>query len=103
MASDGSPYLALHDENARLRAALRVFPDGQSGLAFVGKNGKPRIGLMLSSDDLPALVLTDENGEDRAVLGHTALEATRTGTVEQRPASSLVLFDKDGKMLWSAP
>jgi hypothetical protein len=39
----------------------------------------------------------------RAVLGHTALEATATGTVEQRPASSLVLFDKDGKVIWKVP
>jgi hypothetical protein len=36
-------------------------------------------------------------------LGHSAIEATRTGAVEQRPASSLVLFDKDGKVLFKAP
>ena len=39
----------------------------------------------------------------RAVLAYTALEATATGTVEQRPASSLVLFDRDGKVIWKAP
>jgi hypothetical protein len=51
----------------------------------------------------PSLVLHDENEKTRAVLGHTALEATATGTVEQRPTSSLVLFDRDGKVIWSVP
>jgi hypothetical protein len=31
------------------------------------------------------------------------LETTRRGSVETRPSSSLVLFDKDGKVIWSAP
>ena len=35
--------------------------------------------------------------------GHPALETTATGTVEQRPASSLVLFDRDGKVIWKVP
>jgi len=30
-------------------------------------------------------------------------EMMATGTVEQRPASSLVLFDRDGKVIWKAP
>jgi L-asparaginase II len=48
-------------------------------------------------------VLRDEKERIRAVLGHTNLEITRTGSVEQRSASSLVLFDKDGKVMWTAP
>lgn len=39
----------------------------------------------------------------RAVLGQIDLEETKTGIVEKRPASSLVLFDKDDKVIWSAP
>ena len=42
-------------------------------------------------------------GNIRAVLGYTKLENTRTGVVEHRPVSSLVLFDKDGKAIWKAP
>ncbi len=48
-------------------------------------------------------VVRDASGNTRAVLGSTVLETTQTGAVEKRPPSSLVLFDKDGKVTWSAP
>jgi hypothetical protein len=53
-------------------------------------------------DGLPTLSLSD-NGGAKTILGHTALKTTRTGVVEQRPASSLVLLNKEGKVIWSAP
>ncbi len=48
-------------------------------------------------------VMIAEKMGSRAVLGHTTLENPRTGVKEQRPPSSLVLFDKDGKVIWKAP
>jgi hypothetical protein len=39
----------------------------------------------------------------RAALGNTQIMTSRTGSVVARPLSSLVLFDKDGKVLWNAP
>jgi hypothetical protein len=39
----------------------------------------------------------------RAVLGTVKLETVRSGGVESLPLSSLVLFDKEGKLLWRAP
>ena len=48
------------------------------------------------------LTLRDEHGAS-AVLGHTVLERKIKGSVEHLPASSLVLFDKDGKVVWRAP
>jgi hypothetical protein len=50
-----------------------------------------------------AVQLLDNQEHPRAVLGNTSLETTRTGSIESRPLSSLVLFDKDGKVLWNAP
>jgi hypothetical protein len=47
--------------------------------------------------------LFDENGIERAVLGTTGLQNTRTSAVTTRPASSLTLFDKEGKVLFRAP
>ncbi len=58
---------------------------------------------LMASPRGPNLGITDEHGRERAVLGATALETIATGTIEQRPASSLVLFDKDGKVLFQAP
>lgn len=44
----------------------------------------------------------DERGKSRAVLGMTNL-VKRHGVIEKRPLSSLVLFDKDSKVIWEAP
>jgi hypothetical protein len=66
-------------------------------LVLFGDGGQ---GAMLEPDSFR---LADQNHNDRAVLGLTQLEMTKTGEVRTRAASSLVLFDKDGKVLWSAP
>jgi hypothetical protein len=39
----------------------------------------------------------------RAALGSVELEDAKTGTVTTQPVSSLVLFDKEGKVLFRAP
>jgi hypothetical protein len=58
---------------------------------FVGANGEP------------TLSLADKSGMPRAILGSISLETTKTGTVQNRPPSSLVLFDKDGKVIQALP
>ena len=50
----------------------------------------------------PQLVLKDKEGYS-AEMGRSGLVQTKTGKKEQTPAASLVLFDKDKKVLWSAP
>ncbi len=100
--ADGEPHLGLFDQNEKRRAVLAVLADGAPALFLADQNGKDRAGLVLDTSG-PSLVLRDENDKIRAVLGRAALEATATGTVEQRPAASLVLFDKDGKVIWKVP
>lgn len=56
-----------------------------------------------SSKGQPSVVLRDEKDKDRLVLGHTELKILRTGSVEKRPASSLVLFKNDGRVIWQVP
>jgi hypothetical protein len=51
----------------------------------------------------PSLTISDEQGHDRTVLGHAELKDVRTGSVEQRPASSLILFGEDGRVIWKVP
>jgi hypothetical protein len=53
-------------------------------------------------EDGPNVTVTDNEGYSTEV-GKTDLVLTRTGKKEQTPAASLVLFDKDKKVLWSAP
>ena len=50
----------------------------------------------------PVLKINDENLA-RAVLGTVRLSNNRTGSTEIRAPSSLVLFDEEGKVVWSAP
>jgi len=47
--------------------------------------------------------LVAEKGTNRAVLGTADLVTTRTGAETKTAESSLVLFDKDSKVLWEAP
>ncbi len=75
----GSPALNLFDEKGQMRASLGLLADGSSSLSLFDAKGL------------------------RAVLGRTKLEASRTGKVDERPVSSLVLFDEAGNVLWRAP
>ena len=61
-----------------------------------------RVTLFINEQGSPTLKLTDGNGAS-AVLGHTTLETKRTGVTTKRPSSSLVLFNKEGKVIWKAP
>lgn len=57
------------------------------------EKGKKRVGIAVAADG-PGLALCDEKGTVRAALG----------AVEERSSeSSLVLCDKEGKVLWEAP
>jgi hypothetical protein len=125
LLADGSPALTFYDKDRKSRAILGVANDGSPVLLFIDKNGKRRAGLTTSATGSPDLKLSDKNGKPRAILGvsvdgepsliladenrslawfgHAGLENTRTGTVEKRPASALVLYDKEGKVLWKAP
>lgn len=49
------------------------------------------------------LEIADESHKVRAVLGSTAIAYPPTGKVRDRPASSLVLFDEAGRVIWRAP
>jgi hypothetical protein len=59
--------------------------------------------LEVSSGGQVALTLRDEQFKDRAVVGSVALQQTKTGSTEARPPSSLVLFDKEGRVIWKVP
>ena len=60
-------------------------------------------GTSLKFDPVLGLSLHDSEGNLRVALGTTRLEHANTGSTEIRAPSSLVLFDEDGKVVWSAP
>jgi len=97
----GEPSLALFDKNDKRRALLSLL-DGEPGLYLYDKNEQPRAALGMDGGE-PGLWLKDKNNKLRAALGRAELEVMKTGETRQRPAGSLVLFDKDGNVIWSAP
>ena len=109
-SGDGSTTFLLADKGEP-RFTLALGADGslslnlyqEGGLNFWDKAGENRLVLGVSGDGLSHLTLSDKAGVIRAELGRTSLETEQTGVVQQRPESSLVLFDKAGKVIWSPP
>ena len=99
---DNAPTLSLAYKNGGSGITLGFLPDVPS-LAIYDRKGKNRVKLSLGFDESPTVSIIDKDGKRRAVLGGVSLEGQRTGVVEKRPESSLVLFNKDGEAIWSAP
>jgi hypothetical protein len=103
----GSPNLNFYDAAGKVRVRLDValvgHPHGNPRLEFHDAAGKQRALLALGKDGNPSLELAGKTGIPRAVLGATSLETVKTAEVTMRPESSLVLFDKDGELMWKAP
>ena len=119
---DGTPGLDFYDQESKPQASIfalasrpviRLYStkasssvelfasESNSGLEFVGPVGQATLGLREQNAG-PHLELRDKGGYS-AVLGNTSLVAPRTGKTENTSAASLVLFDKDGKVLSSVP
>jgi hypothetical protein len=92
--------VALFGDGAR-RAGLDLRSDGDPSFSLYGAKGRDRANMQLDSDSAPSLCLNDAI-EARAVLGSVYLKDPTTGTTEHRLPSSLVLFNQNGKVLWSA-
>lgn len=119
----GVGELRLQGPGGKGQLLLTSLPDG-GGVVIADADGKPRLGLAGSSDGaaltlgatngpwvnlslgygrLPRLLMTDEKGNTRAALGEVQIRMPRTGNVETRSVSSLVLFGPDGTAFWQTP
>ena len=70
-----------------------------------GALGLSRLGVRVRSDN-PAIVFYDATGQARTILGSTTLvgsHVNENGVAEKAPASSIVLFDRAGKLLFRQP
>lgn len=117
LSGEGEPNITFINKNGWAPMAIGV---NRKGFPFFNmvleprKNGGPSFVLMdsqmknrallgLRRDGEPYLSLLDKNGQVRAALGSIDLKNPITGLNEKRPCSSLVLFDQDGKVIWSTP
>jgi hypothetical protein len=95
--------IRLLSKNGKVLAALAVSPDTGEPFFFInGKDGKYRIMFNIDQGS-PQIMLRDNNAQTRMELGATEITNQSKGTIEKRPESSIVMFNKDGKLIWSAP
>jgi len=126
---NGEPGLHYYDEKGRYRAGFSV-GQGTPSLTMRDKSGlRLQIGLMKlisTGDEWPTILLMDKKGVERAILtldiegrphlalknakgdnrvfiGCGDLKYSQTDAIGKGPFSSLVLFDKQGKVIWQAP
>jgi hypothetical protein len=84
-----------------VEASLAAWPSGLGHFRLTqGLGGGLDFSLV---DRQPSLYLSDPKGTTRVVVGHTKLERQATGVTEERPLSSIVLFNKEGGVIWKAP
>ena len=100
---DGSPRLELADGAQKLRAAVAVGADGESRVSLSDSASGPRAWMAVRSDGCPSVKLADGEGSVRASVGCTALKDASTGSGVDTEASSVVLIDAKGKVVFKAP
>jgi len=106
--------IVLSDESQE--SAIRMMTGGSSGYGSISITAAestliatPNIltvshpaGSILVDAEKPMIRVADSRHAPRAILGVTSLTPP-TGSTEIRAPSSLVLFDEEGKVVWSAP
>ena len=93
-------FVLLNDAKGTPR--VRVDLDhGQPKVDLQDAQEIPRVGMAIVQNE-PTIGLDDTNGFS-AVLGSTSLVTAGTGQERLTPAASLILFGKDGNVLFAAP
>jgi hypothetical protein len=102
--ADGTPDLDLLDKEEDARAGL-VVVDDRPFLVMTDKERRVTVhlGYPIAGGGGPALSLWDQEAQVRAVLGSIELMNTKTGATERTAESSLVLFDRENKVIFKAP
>ena len=100
-----SQHFVLVDGKGKERASLVADAAGSVFLVLFDANGKTRANLSASNDG-PSLIFYDAAGQARTIVGSTTMVASHVnenGIAERAPASSIVLLDRAGKLLWREP
>lgn len=98
-------HFVLMDEKGKERASLVADGAGSVFLVMFDTNQKTRAQLSVSNDG-PSLVFFDPSGQARTIIGSTTLVPSHVmdnGVAQKAPASSIVLFDRSGRLLFRQP
>jgi len=106
-AVDAEQFL-LRGQNGRPRATLQTAADGTPLLALFDENGTTRLGLGFVAGS-PSLTFADKDGRSRIVLGTSedgALTFAFRGPGERllrAGTPDILLMNRAGKVIWKAP
>jgi hypothetical protein len=101
---DQGPGLTLSAADKKWMVDLRGMSEGGS-LSLFGQspaNSDRQQAVLASTADGPSLTLSDTQGF-KAIVGKASLRSPSTGTTSKTSAASVILFDKQGASVWSAP
>ena len=101
--TDEGPGLLLSGPDGKTRADFRGMADGAE-LSLYGQNSanSTKQVYLSSGGDGPSLTVSDDRGF-KSVIGSVSLSIPTAGGSSRTSAASLVLFDKDGKVIWNVP
>ena len=94
------PSIALYNTEGKGAARLSLSPRGTT-LYLFGADQKPRMAMTAGPQGM-MLKLSDEKGTDRIMLG-TQSGSGGTESSHEHQNYSLIITDKDGKILFAAP
>ena len=101
---DEGPILTFADNKGNHRATVGLGAERQPYVTLRDQTGNERVSLSLDDDGDPYLALYDQAENERAILGTMdSMNLKRTGTIEKRSVSSLVLLGQDGQITWKTP
>jgi hypothetical protein len=98
-------HFVLVDEKNKERASLVSDSAGSVFLVMFDSTGKTRASLSVGNEG-PSLIFYDRSGQQRTIIGSTTSvgsHVNENGIAEKAPASSIILFDRTGKLLWREP
>lgn len=95
-----NPSLVLYDNKGAFRMAMDWAGDQPTIEVNGGDGTRARLEGFAKG---ACLTIRDSDRTQRAVLGNTGIRIIKTGEIRKRAASSLVLFDKEGNVMWEAP
>lgn len=100
---DQGPRLFFNGADRKTLMEIRGMSSGSS-ISFLGQRPAKwgQQAVLESSADGPSLTLSDAQGF-RTIAGIASLKTPSTGASTKTSAASVILFDKEGRSVWSAP
>jgi hypothetical protein len=99
-ASPGGPLLLLSDPQHRAGLSMSVVEGEGSQLSLIGERADIQAHIGVTPDG-SALELSDKDGFTTSI--GSGIQPAKNGQPKKTSAASITLFNKDRKVLWSAP